>query len=119
MAAETGPMSYDFLMFKPVGELRSPDDLSEETTAVIGSPAEIRAALSQLYPETDWQDDLFGRLDASDGWYEFRLSLDDQKCFSIRTSRRAASRRLIPEICRKLGLVAFDGQLVTLIRGDA
>jgi|SRR5580692_9151174 hypothetical protein len=111
-------MSYDFMMFKPVGELRSPDDLSEETTAVIGSVAEIREALSRLYPEIDWQDEHFGSLDGPDSWYEFCLSADDQKCFSIHTSFRANERRLIPEICRALGLVAFDGQRVTLIRGE-
>jgi hypothetical protein len=69
-------MSYDFMMFKPVGELRSPDDLSEETTAVIGSVAEIREALSRLYPAIDWSPDegrgvIFGSLDGPDTWYEF------------------------------------------------
>src|SRR5262249_14377261 len=50
MAAQAPAMSYDFLMFKPVGVLKSPDDLSEKPTAVIGSAAEIRQALSRLYP---------------------------------------------------------------------
>ena len=110
-------MSYDFLMFKPVGALKAPDDLSEETTAVIGSAAEIRQALSRLYPAIEWRDEVFGSLDGPDTWYEFRLSQDDGKCFSICTSHLTNQRRLIPEICRELGLVAFDGQTYTLIGG--
>jgi hypothetical protein len=66
MAAQTTAMSYDFMMFKPVGALNSPDDLSEETTAVIGSAADIRQALSRLYPAIDWQDEAFGSLDGPD-----------------------------------------------------
>jgi hypothetical protein len=111
-------MSYDFMMFRPVGEVRSPDDLSEETTAIIGSAAEIREALSRLYPTLGWRDEHFGSLAAPDGWYEFRLSLDDQKSFSICTSFRADEHRLIPEICRALGLVAFDGQAYVVVRAQ-
>jgi hypothetical protein len=118
MGAEARAMSYDFMMFKPVGEVKSPNDLSEETTAVIGSDAEIREALSRLYPEIDWQDDQFGSLNAPDGWYEFRLYDPNGKSFAICTSHRAVERPLISEICRALGLVAFDGQLVKLIHGE-
>jgi hypothetical protein len=116
-------MSYDFMMFKPVGELRSPDDLSEETTAVIGSVAEIREALSRLYPAIDWSPDggqgvIFGSLDGPDTWYEFYLYENDPKSFSVHTSFRTNERRLIPEICRELGLIAFDGQVYALLRGE-
>ena len=67
------------------------------------------------YLAIDWQDEVFGSLDGPDTWYEFWLSQDDQKCFSIHTSHLTNQRRLIPEICRELGLVAFDGQTYTLI----
>jgi hypothetical protein len=35
--------------------------------------------------------------------------------FSIRTSHLTRERILIPEICREIGLIAFDGQAGKLI----
>ena len=39
--------------------------------------------------------------------------------WSICTSHQAATRQLIPAICRALGVVAFDGQAGTLIVGGS
>jgi hypothetical protein len=115
-------MSYDFLMFKVTEAVRAPEDLAEETTEIIGTGAEIQEELALLYPETVWTHDprfrsIRGRLDGPDTWYEFCLDEAPEKCFSIRTSRRTGTRSLIPQICRALGLVAFDGQTCTLITG--
>jgi hypothetical protein len=113
-------MSYDFMMFKVTGAVRSPLDLAEETTEIIGTGAEIQEELTLLYPEIVWTyeprfQSITGMLDGPDTWYEFRLSEAPDKCFSICTSRLTGTRSLVPEICEALGLVAFDGQANVLI----
>jgi hypothetical protein len=118
---EDRAVSYDFMMFKVTGAVRSPNDLAEETTEIIGIGAEIQAQLSRLCPATVWTHSSEFRsiegmlLDGPDTWYEFRLREDADKMFSIRTSHLTRDRTLIPEICRELGLIAFDGQAGKLI----
>jgi len=113
-------MSYGFMMFMAAASVRSPDDLSEETTEFLTPGVEIQAQLSRLYPAIDWhrseaQRLIFGSLEGQDGWYEFVLYEDAHKSFSINTSLGAKTRWLIPEICEALGLVAFDRQAYALI----
>jgi hypothetical protein len=113
-------LSYDFLMFKVTDAVGSPDDLADETTEIIGTGAAIRAQLSQLYPAITWTRieqtrSIFGALDGPGAWYEFSLDEAAAKTFSIHTSHHMDERSLIPEICRALGLVAFDGQAYALI----
>jgi hypothetical protein len=108
------------MMFKVTAAVRSPDDLSEQTTEIIGTGAEIQAELSRLYPSIVWSRSpkfrlINGTLDGPDTWYEFSLREAADKSFSIHTSHRTNERGLIPEICRALGLVAFDGQVYALI----
>ena len=67
-------MSYGFMLFKVTATVRSPDDLSEETTQLLDPGAEIQAQLSRLYPRIDWHRSeaegmIFGSLDGDDGWY--------------------------------------------------
>ena len=113
-------MSYGFMLFKVAAGVRSPDDLSEETTHLLDPGAEIRARLTSLYPRIDWHRSevermIFGSLDGEDGWYEFVLYEDADKSFSINTSLQAETRWLVEDICEALGLVAFDKQAYTLI----
>lgn len=113
-------MSYGFMLFKVTGEVRSPDDVSEETTALLDPGAVIRRQLSTLYPRIDWhaaaaERMIFGSLDGEDGWYEFVLYEDPNKSFSINTSLSAVTRWLVPDICEALGLVALDMQAYSLI----
>jgi hypothetical protein len=108
------------MFFKPIGEVRSPDDLADETTSIIGSGGEIKEQLSRLFPAIEWRDDhehrsIRGSVDGPDTWYEFRLTEEPDKSFTVHTSHLARERRLIAEICRELGLVAFDGQACALI----
>lgn len=113
-------MSYDFMMFRVTGNVRTPDDLAEETTKLHAPGSELQVQLSRLYPTIEWhrsepQRVMFGNLDGVDGWYEFMLYEDPNKTFSIKTSDGADTRWLIPEICEALGVVAFDGQAYALI----
>ncbi|MGH7091917.1 MAG: hypothetical protein ACREFB_00095 [Stellaceae bacterium] len=113
-------MSYRFMMFRASGAVRTPNDLSEDTTDFHQPGNELQDALARLYPRTQWhrsdeQRLIFGSLDGEDGWYEFVLYQDPSKSFSINTSPDAETRRLIPEICTALGLVAFDSQAYVLI----
>ena len=111
-------MSYDFLMMKPKVEIRSQDDLSEETL-LKQEPDEIVAGLSAMFPEVTWSRERgggwSGRLDGDDTWYEFLIDATPDYAWSIRTSHLTRRRGLIQPICAALGLIAFDGQATVLI----
>lgn len=115
-------MNYGFRLFKVIGAVHSPDDISEETTALLDPGAVVRQRLSALYPRISWhhaESDrlIFGTLDGDDGWYEFILYEDPNRSLTINTSPTAVTRWLIPDICQALGLVALDTQVYTLIGG--
>src|ERR1700740_2269965 len=110
-------MSYDFMMMKPKpereSEIESLEDLGE-TTLLRQEPAALVEALSSLFPEIAWRREdsggWFGALTGDDSWYEFRIEATPDYSWSIRTSHRAGPRNLVPAICDRLGLLAFDGQ---------
>jgi hypothetical protein len=113
-------MGYGYTMFKVKDGVLTPDDLSDDTTEVIGEGPEIQRRLSELYPTINWHHNkdtgiISGHLDGADTWYEFMLQEKSDVCFSINTTFRTDSRSLIPEICKSLGLVAFDEQKNLLI----
>jgi hypothetical protein len=115
-------MSYDFLMMKPKVEIRSQDDLSEETLFE-QEPTVLVAALSAMFPELDWSPrggdgGWSGRLDGDDTWYEFLIAATPDYVWSIRTSHLTRRRGLIQPICAALGLIAFDGQAMVIIGPD-
>jgi hypothetical protein len=113
-------MSYDFLMMKPKVEIRSPNDLSEETL-LKQQPEEIIAGLSALFPELTWSPSgggWSGYLDGDDTWYEFLIDAKPDYAWSVRTSHLTRRRSLIQPICAALGLIAFDGQAVVIIDAD-
>jgi hypothetical protein len=115
-------MSYDFMMMKPkadvMAEIESLEDLGEHTL-LRQDPAALVEALSALFPELSWSKEndgaWFGWLDGDDTRYEFRIGPEPDYSWSIFTSRRTNTRRLVPIICDRLGLLAFDGQANLLI----
>jgi len=114
-------MSYDFIMMKPnperESEIESLEDLGEHTLQRLDSAALVEA-LSSLFPEMAWRREdggWFGTLKGDDSWYEFRIEEAADYSWSIRTSHRAGTRNLVPVICDRLGLLAFDRQANLLI----
>ena len=113
-------MSYDFIMMKPraeVMEIETMDDLGEHTL-LPQEPAGLVEALSSMFPELAWEkqgDGWFGSLEGGDSWYEFRIGAEADYAWSVCTSDGAKSRNLVPIICDRLGLLAFDGQANVLI----
>jgi len=113
-------MNYDFIMMKPraeVMEIETMDDLGEHTL-VRQEPAGLVEALSSMFPELVWKkqgDGWFGSLEGGDTWYEFRIGAEADYAWSVCTSDGAKSRNLVPIICDRLGLLAFDGQANVLI----
>jgi len=110
------------MLFKLSAAVRSADDLCDETTAIIGTGAEIQARLSALYPAIAWRPasalgTVFGGLEGPDGRYEFMLGAAADRSFAVHAPRHAASNVLVPEICREFGLVAFDLQTGALVGG--
>jgi hypothetical protein len=110
-------MSYDFYMMKPKIEINSPDDLAEEAL-LQQDPDALVPSLSALFPELTWQRERdgswFGSLDGEG--YEFRIDAKPDHMWSVHTSHRTNTRKLIPVICDALDLIAFDGQKNLLIK---
>jgi hypothetical protein len=115
-------MSYDFMMMKPrpgrETEIESLEDLGEHTL-LKQDPAPLIEALSSLFPDIAWRGDdgggWFGTLKGDDSWHEFRIEAGADTSWSIRTSHRAGKRNIVPVICDRLGLLAYDGQANLLI----
>ena len=118
-------MSYDLLMFRPLVDVRSQDDLSEQTVANLDA-AEVMNGLSRLLPTLEWSrfgegesyDHFHARYEDADTWYELSVPASSTQHWKIRSSHRAGDRQLIATICRSLGYIAFDGQAMTIIRPD-
>ena len=114
-------MSYDFIMMRPKTEIRSSDDLGEETLFK-QEPEEVVAALSVLIPDLTWSRERDGGWSAmlhdEDTWYEFSIYPTPDYCWWIRTSHLTDTRKLVPPICETLGLIAFDGQAMVIIGPD-
>jgi len=109
------------MMMKPraeVMEIETMDDLGEHTL-LRQDPAALVAELSSLFPDLAWNREAdgcwFGWLEGDDGRYEFRIGAEPDYSWSVYTSRRARTRALVPIICDRLGLLAFDGQANVLI----
>jgi hypothetical protein len=75
-----------------------------------------------MFPGLAWSrtDDggWFGSLSGEDAWYEFRVGPEPDYAWSIDTSHRTRTRKLIAPICKALGVIAFDGQAGLLIGLD-
>ena len=106
-------MSYDYDFFRVGPEVKSAEDLDIDDTQPIGTIDEIRAALATIYPKAQLDDD--------GGWLDPGAPMGDVQFFdpgptltSFTVSRiDVEDARLI---CRTLGVVAFDGQEMVLIR---
>ena len=110
------------MMMKPkadiMSEIEGLEDLGERTL-LRQDPAALVEALSSLFPELVWRNESdggwFGSLQSDDTCYEFRIDAGADYAWSVSTSQRATRRSVIPIICDRLGLLAFDGQSNLLI----
>ncbi|WP_342362723.1 hypothetical protein [Terrarubrum flagellatum] len=111
-------MTYGFMMMKPRVEIRSAADI-DEPALLKQEPEKVKSALSAMLPALAWREEAgggwFGSFDGDDGWYEFRIGSEPDYIWGVQTSHRASTRKLIGEICRELGLIAFDGQAGMII----
>jgi hypothetical protein len=115
-------MSHDFMMMKSrpgrESEIESLEDLGEYTL-LRQDPAALLEALSALFPRIEWRKEesggWFGSLRDDDSWHEFRIEAAADTSWSIRTSHRAGPRNIVPVICDRLGLLAYDGEANLLI----
>jgi hypothetical protein len=106
-------MSYDYNFFRVKPNVRSPDDLTEGNIDPIGTVEEVKAALTAAFPKTAWRHD--------SGWLDPDTPMGHISLFDTTLQLRSfsVSRIEVLEvkiICRMLGLVAFDGQKMLLIR---
>jgi hypothetical protein len=117
-------MSYDFLMFKATVPVDSAAELSREKCEV-QSPEGVMKALSVLVPSLRWTKAITGafwqaQATDEDGYYDFHVNVAPSPAWSVRTSFGRTTRKLIPTICKALGVVAVDMQAGKLIdqRGE-
>jgi len=106
-------MSYDYDFFRVGPEVKSAEDLDVDDTQPIGTIDEIRRALAAVYPKAQLAED--------GGWLDPDTPMGDVQFFdpgSTVTSFTVSRIDLedVRLICRTLGVVAFDGQEMVLIR---
>lgn len=70
-----------------------PDD---EQCSVLGSSAEVRAAISRFFPAVDWTDSTWGIFESDYGSVEFNMGTDEQNSGFMMHVR--ASNQVIPII---------------------
>jgi hypothetical protein len=103
-------MSYDYMFFRLRKSIASHLDLSVETTRLIGSGAEIRTALSRLFPDAEWREShktLWGSVPSAQRC-EFQVDVAPSHCFKLLGSYHSDSSGMVARICEALGLVALD-----------
>lgn len=90
-------MSWDITVqrfgkeYASIGEI--PDD---EQCSVLGSSAEVRAAISRFFPAVDWTDSAWGIFEADCGSVEFNMGTEDENRGFMMHVR--ASNQVIPAI---------------------
>jgi hypothetical protein len=100
-------VSYDFLLFRLVGK-PSVAELSEETTAPLGTVEEIERAISACFSSVVWEGGRCSHLGGA-----MRFSLSDKRpirCVFVHTSYRADCKGALIQLCATTGWVAFDIQ---------
>jgi hypothetical protein len=114
-------MSYDFTFFKIKGRMPNEEGFCEDDIEIIGSPENLKGKLSSIFSDLNWELSLLDKPEHSfwqgwiadeDTWYCFNIPANGEAIdyFSVRTSHRTLERKVIPLICSRLNLVAFDTQ---------
>jgi hypothetical protein len=106
-------MSYDYDFFRVGPEVQSAEDLDVDDTQPIGTIDKICAALTAVYPKAQLSED--------GGWLDPDIPMGDVQFIdpgpvvtSFTVSRIDVED--VKLICRTLGVIAFDGQEMLLIR---
>ena len=104
-------MSYDYSLFKPLG----PGPMSSwpaELPQSLGSIEEVKHALSEIFPDTDWElfnDSWFGRWESGNAGAEFQLTSEDDDGVHFLAMRRT-ERVEVEKLCEYLDVIALDTQ---------
>jgi hypothetical protein len=106
-------MSYDYNFFRAKPNAHTLGDLTEGNIDPIGTVEEVKVALTAAFPKATWRHD--------SGWLDPDIPMGHVSQFDTTPQLRSfsVSRIEVPEvkiICSILGLVAFDGQKMLLIR---
>jgi hypothetical protein len=104
-------VSWDISICKFSQSYESIDDIPEDEKPVpIGSLTAVRAAISRVFPSTDWSDPEWGVFEAPFGSIEFNLSSEDP-VKSLMLHVRAGDEIVPPivQLCREEGWQAVDG----------
>jgi len=108
-------MSNVCFVMKLKVEIRSAKDLGEDALLRQISSALVEA-LSALFAELLWQetdDGWFGSLDGDDTRYEFRIDAEPDYAWSVHTSHRRRTQRLIPVICNALDVTPLTARPIS------
>lgn len=111
-------MSYDYSLFKPLGDgpMRSwPAELPQ----ALGSVDDVKQGLSGIFPGTGWElfdDSWFGRWERGAAYAEFQLTCDSEAGVHFLTMRRV-DRPEVERACEHLNIIALDVQTMELYSG--
>lgn len=103
-------MSWDVFLHKFTRQFRTIAEIPrDEQPLSLGSLSEVRAAVSAVFPGTDWSDPAWGIFDGEYGSVEFNLGRDDSvRSLALHVRASNAIVGGIPQLCERLGCQAID-----------
>ncbi len=104
-------MSWDVFFIKFERNYSTIEDIEDDAQPLpMGSRAEIQAKITELFPETDWNDPSWGVWDAGDGVIEFSISKEkavDSFALFVRAASASVVGKIV-ELALKNGWQAMD-----------
>ncbi|NKA72570.1 hypothetical protein GO285_01482 [Ralstonia solanacearum] len=103
-------MSWDVSLIKFTRRYRAiPEIPDDERPHPLGALAEVHAAVSEVFPKTNWSDPAWGIYDGAFGSIEFNVGRDDpvqSLALHVRASNEIVNGILV--LCKRLDCQAID-----------
>lgn len=103
-------MSWDVSLYRFTRQYRTIEEIpGDEQPLPLGSLAEVQAAVSGVFPGTDWSDSVWGVYDSEFGSIEFNVGKDDPvQSLGLHVRASDAIVGGILHLCERVGCQAID-----------
>lgn len=103
-------MSWDVSLYRFTRQYRTIEEIpGDEQPLPLGSLAEVQAAVSVVFPGTDWSDPVWGVYDSEFGSIEFNVGKDDPvQSLGLHVRASDAIVGGILHLCERVGCQAID-----------